>query len=171
MRSDLAAATLCLLAMSASADYGDLEQFGLSPQEAEAVVSAMRSAREISKRAEEINGRPYRRDAHAKATGCVRGLFEVNGDIPERYRHSVFASPAQSYEAWVRFSNGDMLVQPDRKPDARGMAIKLMNVSGERIAPELPDGGTQEFISTYTKAFFNRNIFDYADDMPYLARF
>ncbi|MEM8493266.1 MAG: catalase family protein [Pseudomonadota bacterium] len=177
MRSELTAAALSLLAVSvsvsvpASDDYGDLEQFGLSTQEAEAVASAMRSAREISRRAEEINGKPYRRDAHAKATGCVRGLFEVNGDIPERFRHSVFASPAQSYEAWVRFSNGDMLVQPDRKPDARGMAIKLMNVSGERIAPELPDGGTQDFIATNTKAFFNRNIFDYADDMTYLAKF
>ncbi|MEM1191598.1 MAG: catalase [Pseudomonadota bacterium] len=177
MRSSVLAFSLLLPTLSAGADTAvrdkeltTLLSFGLTLPEASAVASSMSSARQISQRAEAINGAPFRRDAHAKATGCVRALFEVNGDIPERYRHGVFATPARAYKAWARFSNGDMLVQPDGKPDARGMAIKLMGVDGERIAQELPSRGTQDFIATNTKAFFNRNVFDYAEDMTYLAK-
>ena len=61
-------------------------------------------------------------------------------------------------------------MSPDSKPDARGMAIKLMGVEGDKIAPELKGAKTQDFIMTNTPAFFNRNIFDYADDMKYLAK-
>ena len=143
----------------------------LSESEMAAIESSIRSAREISKRAEKHNGLPYRRDAHAKATGCVRATFSVNGDIPDRYRAGVFSDPGREYQAWIRFSNGDMLVQSDGKGDARGMAIKVMGVSGERIAPELGGAPTQDFIMTNVPAFFNRNVFDYADDMTYLAKF
>lgn len=141
----------------------------LSEEEKQAITRAMEYGRTISSYAEKQNGLPYRRDAHAKATGCVRATFSVNGDIPAHLRHSVFAHPTREYKAWVRFSNGDMLVQPDHKPDARGMAIKLMNVEGEKIAPELSGAATQDFIMTNMPVFFNRNIFDYTDDMHYLA--
>jgi len=142
----------------------------LSPQEIDAINHAMEYGREISAIAEKTNGLPYRRDAHAKATGCVRANFSVNGDIPRYYQHSVFATPGRTYQAWIRFSNGDMLVQADGHPDARGMAIKLMNVDGKKIAPELKGVKTQDFIMTNTEAFFNRNIFDYVEDMKYLAK-
>jgi len=49
------------------------------------------------------------------------------------------------------------------------MAIKLMNVDGEKIAPELQGPKSQDFIMTNTPAFFNRNIFDYVENMSYLA--
>ncbi|MBB5213131.1 catalase family protein [Microbulbifer hydrolyticus] len=151
----------------------------ISPAERNAIVSAIESAREISRVAHQHNspkyGEHYRRDAHAKATGCLRAEFEVNGDIPEQFQHSVFATPGHSYQAWIRFSNGDMLVQPDGKGDARGMAVKLLGAEGAVIAPELggdvsPDAVNQDFIMTNTPAFFNRNIFDYAENMQHLAK-
>ena len=141
----------------------------LSEEELSAITRSMTYARQVSTWAEKKNGLPYRRDAHAKATGCVRATFSINGDIPEHFRHSVFATPGREYQAWIRFSNGDMLVQPDAKPDARGMAIKLMNVDGEKIAPELAGAKTQDFIMTNMPVFFNRDIFDYVDNMKYLA--
>ncbi len=142
----------------------------ISEEEGQAIIKSMQYGREISKAAEKINGLPYRRDAHAKATGCVRALFSIKGDIPAHYRHSIFQQAGKTYPAWIRFSNGDMTVQADSKPDARGMAIKVMGVDGEKIAPELPGDGTQDFIMTNTPAFFNRNIFDYVDDMYYLSK-
>ena len=134
-------------------DY-ELDDLGMdiSDRERAAILSAIESAREISRVASAHNGRPVRRDAHAKATGCVRALFTVNGDIPERFRHSLFAEPAREYQAWIRFSNGDMLVQPDGKPDARGMAIKVMGAEGQPVAPELGSSGNQDFIMTNTPA-------------------
>ncbi|WP_346837564.1 catalase family protein [Microbulbifer sp. SAOS-129_SWC] len=152
-------------------DTIELDTLGMeiSAEEKQAIVRAMELGREISRKAEKINGLPYRRDAHAKATGCVRATFSINGDIPAQFRHSVFAEPGRAYHAWIRFSNGDMTVQADSKPDARGMAIKLLDVSGEKIAPELQGPATQDFIMTNTPAFFNRNIYDYVDNMSYLA--
>lgn len=152
--------------------YMDIDTLGMevSEQEKIAIAKAMQYGREISKAAEKINGLPYRRDAHAKATGCVRATFSVNGDIADHFQHSVFSQPGREYKAWIRFSNGDMTVQPDGKPDARGMAIKVMGVEGEKIAPELPGEGTQDFIMTNTPAFFNRNVFDYVEDMYYLSK-
>lgn len=169
----LPAAVMAQAATQGEPGYEPLDDLGmhLSVEERAAIVSAMNSAREISRVAETKNGRPYRRDAHAKATGCVRATFTVNGDIPAQYRHSVFQTPGQEYKAWVRFSNGDMLVQPDSQPDARGMAIKLMGVSGDRIAPELTGAKTQDFVMTNTPAFFNRNVFDYAENATFLAKF
>lgn len=142
----------------------------VSVREQQAIRQSIEYGRQISKIAETKNGLPYRRDAHAKATGCVRATFSVNGDIPQHFQSSVFSQPGREYQAWVRFSNGDMLVQPDNKPDARGMAIKLMGVEGEKIAPELTGDKTQDFIMTNTPAFFNRNVFDYVEDMRYLAK-
>lgn len=149
----------------------ELDTLGMqiSAEEKAAIIRAMEYGREISRKAEKINGRPFRRDAHAKATGCLRATFSVNGDIDPRYRHSVFAEPGREYRAWIRFSNGDMTLRADSEADARGMAIKLMNVDGDRIAPELAGPKTQDFIMTNAPAFFNRNIFDFADNMRYLA--
>ena len=141
----------------------------LSAEEIGAIQQSMEYGRQISQWAEKQNGAPFRRDAHAKATGCVRATFSINGDIPSHFQNSVFSQPGKQYQAWIRFSNGDMLVQPDAKPDARGMAIKLLNVEGGQIAPELTGAKTQDFIMTNTPAFFNRNIFDYVADMKYLA--
>ena len=169
--------TLLLLCSGAGADApvpGDaleLDTLGMqiSAEEKAAIMRAMEYGREISRKAEKINGPPYRRDAHAKATGCLRATFTVNGDIAPRFQHSVLSEPGRNYRAWIRFSNGDMTVRPDAKPDARGMAIKLLGVDGEKIAPELRGPATQDFIMTNTPAFFNRNIFDYVDNMSHLA--
>lgn len=150
----------------------DLPLLGMqvSEQEQIAIKQAMQYGREIAKIAESKNGLPYRRDAHAKATGCVRATFSINGNIPKHFQHSIFSQPAKEYQAWIRFSNGDMVVQSDGKADARGIAIKVMGAKGAKIAPELPGSGSQDFIMTNTPAFFNRNVFDYVDDMYYLSK-
>lgn len=153
-----------------------IRQLGMeiSSEERASIASAMQAARDVSRAAQKLNspryGDEFRRDAHAKATGCVRAEFEVNGDIPAQFRHSVFAEPGRSYPAWIRFSNGDMLVQADGEKDARGMAVKLMGVEGAPIAPELGDNATQDFLMANNQAFFNRNIHDYAENMQHLAR-
>ncbi|WP_295801845.1 catalase family protein [uncultured Microbulbifer sp.] len=156
----------------AAAPASELDDLGMniSLEEKVAILSAINSAREVSRIAQAHNGETFRRDAHAKATGCVRARFTVNADIPDEFRHSLFAEPGREYQAWIRFSNGDMLVQPDATPDARGMAIKVMGAEGAPVAPELGASGSQDFIMTNTPAFFNRNIHDYAENMQHLAR-
>ena len=97
--------------------------------------------------------RPAMRDAHAKADGCVSATFNVEAGIPSELRHGVFV-PGKHYKAWIRFSNGASEINPDKTKDARGMAIKLTDVEGEKILPEEKDAKTQDFIMINHPFFF-----------------
>ena len=94
-----------------------------------------------------------RRDAHPKAHGCVHASFRVLDALPEPLRIGLFAEPRR-YEALIRFSNGSETPQPDRIGDGRGMAVKVLDVSGSR-------SGTQDFVMINNPAFFVRNALDY----------
>ncbi len=77
--------------------------------------------------------RPALRDAHAKDNGCVRATFCVDRDLKSELRIGVFKYPGREYQAWIRFSNGNSEQKNSRFPDARGMAIKLMGVEGQKL--------------------------------------
>lgn len=97
--------------------------------------------------------RPALRDAHAKAHGCVRARFDMDAELPQELRHGVFI-PGKSYAAWIRFSNSAPEINPDKSKDARGMAIKLTGVAGEKLLPEERDAQTQDFILINHPFFF-----------------
>ena len=44
-----------------------------------------------------------RRDAHAKAHGCVKAIFQVDEQLPEKLRVGTFAQPGKRFKAWIRF--------------------------------------------------------------------
>src|SRR2546427_1683240 len=73
-----------------------------------------------------------RRDAHTKAHGCVKAEFVVESTLPAELQHGVFKEGSR-YEALIRFSNAFPTVKADKKPDVRGMAIKLLGVGGEKL--------------------------------------
>ncbi len=97
--------------------------------------------------------RPAMRDAHAKPHGCVRAIFDVDARLPNELRQGVFV-PGKRYQAWIRFSNGASEISPDKDKDARGMAIKLTGVAGEKTLPEEKDAQTQDFIMINHPFFF-----------------
>jgi hypothetical protein len=84
-----------------------------------------------------------RRDAHPKTVGLLRGIFEIESDLPDELRIGVFATP-EIYDCWVRVSNASGKVQSDAIPDARGIAIKLMAHGGDGSADDASLG--QDFI-------------------------
>lgn len=98
------------------------------------------------------------RGVHAKGHACVKAYFEVDPDINPALRHGVFKIPGQQYKAWIRFSNSssNMAKSDDRAKDARGIAIKLLN-----IGENLNGGNTQEFIAHNSPAFFTKDVRDY----------
>ena len=73
-----------------------------------------------------------RRGQHAKATGCVTAEFQVVDGMPDHLRHGVFAEPGRSFQALVQFSNSQGTLEHDGEGTGRGMAIKLLAVSGAR---------------------------------------
>ena len=113
------------------------------------------------------NSRPGRtlRDVHSKHHGCVRGYFLVEPDLPEELRVGVFETPRR-YHAWIRFSNSGAFapvggVASDFKRDARGMAIKLLDVPGEKLLEDERDATTQDFLLFTPKMFFTAGPGDF----------
>ena len=96
--------------------------------------------------------RPVGRDVHIKAHGCVRAEFKVNNRaLPPELRVGVY-SENKTYPAWIRYSNGNSDRGSDSTPGPRGMAIKLMEVSGDQ---------TQDFLMINGPDFFVKDIHDY----------
>lgn len=157
----LAYILLILLVFAGQMIYGalrnpdaDLVDQDINP----AVTEIIESVREIVV----ANRTPtYQRDAHAKPHGCVRALFEVP-EAEQRFRHGIFKHP-KTYEAWIRYSNGTVPSLPDTKSDARGMAIKVMGVTGEQLLDPRLSGPTQDFLMVSSPAFFIRRIDEYVE--------
>jgi hypothetical protein len=104
-----------------------------------------------------------RRDVHAKATGCVSAEFHVNDTLPSDLARGVFI-PGKTYQAWIRFSNGSAdPTQPDHSQDGRGMAIKLLDVPGEKLLDNQRGATTQDFI------LINHPVFFINDPRRYIA--
>jgi len=86
---------------------------------------------------------PARRDAHAFDNGCVRAIFQVDENLPDELCRGVFVRGRQ-YKTWIRFSNGNSERRPGWMFDARGMAIKLTGVPGEKLMED--EKHTQDFV-------------------------
>ena len=107
-----------------------------------------------------------RRAVHPKDHGCVKAAFTINSDIPENYRVGVFATPAKTYDTWIRFSNATPVVGPDidkvTGPPSRGMAIKLMGVEGDTLLGD-PSAKTQDFLLINLPGFAFPNVAEYLE--------
>ena len=101
------------------------------------------------------------RDAHAKAHGCVKAQVSVLSDLDPALRQGVFSEPGKTWQAWIRLSNGNAYPQFDRARDARGMAIKLLDVPGEKLLSSKATAGNQDFVMFNHPAFFIRDVAEY----------
>lgn len=121
------------------------------------VVSMIRAQVEASAKKE---GRAFR-DAHRKQHGCVRAQFLVPPGLPAELAQGLFARD-HTYDAWIRYSNGSGQAQSDHDGDGRGMALKVLGVSGPRNLSEGDDEATsQDFLMINHPVFFVRNAEDY----------
>lgn len=101
------------------------------------------------------------RDAHAKAHGCVKAQVSVLPELDAELRHGVFAEPGKTWQAWMRLSNGNAYPQFDRARDARGMAIKLLDVPGEKLTSSPQHAREQDFVMFNNSQFFVRDVAEY----------
>ncbi|MBO3275497.1 catalase family protein [Pseudomonas schmalbachii] len=101
------------------------------------------------------------RDAHAKAHGCLKAELTVRADLDPALRQGVFAEPGKAWNAWVRLSNGNAYPQFDSARDARGMAIKLLDVPGAKLMPGRGHDGEQDFVMFNQPVFFVRDVAEY----------
>ncbi|HEX8748990.1 MAG TPA: hypothetical protein VF717_17575 [Pyrinomonadaceae bacterium] len=97
--------------------------------------------------AAEQAGGTLMRGFHAKLHAGLLAEFKVPDNLPAFARFGVFSEP-RVFPAVVRFSNGTPIRQPDKRPEPRGMAIKLIGVPGDKLPPGKRDDVTQDFLAT-----------------------
>ena len=136
----------------------------------ERVVQAMRL---LLERHQARNGE-FVADVHVKTHGYSEGEFRVLPNLPEELAQGLFAHDAV-FNAVVRFSNAASKCQSDALPDGRGMAIKILGVTGEMLPTDEQSVPTQDFLMINHPVFFARNVKDFlrlervlvqADDSP-----
>jgi hypothetical protein len=89
------------------------------------------------------------RALHAKGNLGLEAELTVLPDLPDHARQGLFAAPA-TYRAYVRYSNGAAQKQSDKKPDVRGIAVKVLGVPGKKIIPGMENATTQDFLAIRT---------------------
>ena len=107
----------------------------------------------------------YLRDAHAKAHGCVQAEVSVAADLAPVLRQGVSSEAGQTWQAWVRLSNGNAYPQFDNMKDARGMAIKLLDVPGAQLLSSQQGRGEQDFVMFNHANFFVSDVAEYQQNV------
>lgn len=139
------------------------------PEDEEADIQRIIEALErILTRTHEKTGH-FRADVHVKAHGYAQGELRVLPNLPDELAQGLFQHPA-AYATVVRFSNSANQPLADAVPDGRGMAIKVLGVSGEMIQFDEERGPTQDFVMINHPVFFARNVKDYLRVEQVLAK-
>ncbi|HCN17522.1 MULTISPECIES: catalase family protein [Psychrobacter] len=103
----------------------------------------------------------HTRDAHAKGYCALKAKFEILDDLPREYAQGLYAESG-IHDAVIRFSNGSAHVLADRKLGlAQGLAIKVFDVPGKKLAPGEEDSTTFDFNLVNHPVFFCNRIEDY----------
>ena len=136
--------------MTPSTDWHEI----IPPEEDACLRELALQLRELQKK-HAAGGKPQRA-LHAKSNLNVEAELTILPDLPEHARVALFAEP-KTYRAYVRFSNGAGASQPDRKPDVRGVALKVLGVAGKKLIPGMEDATTQDFLMIRSAATPFRN--------------
>lgn len=100
--------------------------------------------RAMQQRRAQRAGRTWRA-LHAKSLTGLEAEFTVLPDLPSYARVGLFAAPG-TYRAYVRYSNGSAIPQADRKPDVRGLAVKIVGVRGRSVVDGRTGIQAQDFL-------------------------
>ncbi len=90
------------------------------------------------------------RGVHAKAHGLVRGNLEIFGGLPRELAQGI-CTQAGTYDVVLRFSTNAGDILDDSVSTPRGLAVKIIGVTGERL-PDA-DGTSQDFVMANGPAF------------------
>lgn len=107
----------------------------------------------------------FLRDAHAKAHGCVKAEVQVLADLAPELRQGVFSEAGKTWQAVLRLSNGNAYPQFDSVRDARGMAIKLLDVPGTQLLKDQQSRSEQDFVMFSHPNFFVSNVAEYRQNV------
>ncbi|KQP94097.1 catalase [Methylobacterium sp. Leaf113] len=90
------------------------------------------------------------RSVHAKSHGILEGELRIDGGLPAELAQGLFARPG-THRVYMRLSTNAGDILPDAVSLPRGLALKVLDVQGERLAGA--EGATQNFIMVNGKVF------------------
>lgn len=91
-----------------------------------------------------------KRDAHPKTLALLKAQFKIEDNLPNELKVGLFKE-AKSYNSLIRISSSSPKVEGDEKKDARGFAIKLIGLKGEKVLND--ESYTQDFILLSNEIF------------------
>lgn len=118
----------------------DVEQ--IQPHEDEHIQRCIDSLLRINQMTFDLH-RHGVRGTHAKSHGVLRGTLTVHDDLPPELAQGLFAVPGATHDVVVRLATESGQLDDDRKPNARGLSLKVLGVSGEMLQP---GATTQDFL-------------------------
>ncbi|SFF66593.1 catalase family protein [Methylobacterium sp. yr596] len=121
----------------------------VQPDEEEVQAEMIRVFRKIQETTLEDYGHAVR-GVHAKSHGLLTGRLTVLPGLPPALAQGLFATPG-SYDVVMRLSTNPGDILDDSVSTPRGLAVKVIGVSGERL-PEA-EGETQDFVLANAPAF------------------
>lgn len=142
--------SLLLLTVIMSANAQEKKQLGKEyppADEAQTIVDLKNGIAATTKTPLGPNGLAIR-TAHTWSHGLVKAKFVIEKNLPKELQVGVF-KPGKSYEALVRFSNSTPAAPKpdDATADARGMAVRLLNVPGKKLLSDDKNSTDQDFMT------------------------
>lgn len=109
------------------------------------------------------------RDAHPKMHGLVKAVLEVDPRLPQTLRHGLFSAAGHEYRGWVRFSSEHHDPQSDHKRDTRGLALKLLDIPGDKLLDGEESSPHHDFIFLSAPRFVARNVAEFSETVNALV--
>ena len=106
------------------------------------------------------------RGVHAKAHGVLEGRMVIADGLPPELAQGLFAAPGE-HRVYLRVSTNAGDILPDAVSLPRGLALKVLDVEGERLAGA--EGTTQDFILVNGPVFVARTATQFLGNLKRLA--
>jgi hypothetical protein len=142
----------------------DVEQ--VQSDEETAIGAICRSFDTILERTSKDYGHAVR-GVHAKAHGVLEGVLNIDAALPPELAQGLFATPGQ-HKVYLRISTTPGDVLPDSISVPRGLALKVLDVTGERLPGA--EGTTQDFVMVNGPVFQTKTAKEFSGILALLAK-
>ncbi len=136
------------------------------PDEALTIAQLCETFDTILERTAEDYGHAVR-SVHAKSHGILEGTLTIDEGLPPELAQGLFARPG-THRVYLRMSTNAGDILPDAVSLPRGLAMKVLDVSGERL-PEA-EGTSQDFIMVNGPVFQAPHTEKFLSSLKLLAK-
>lgn len=138
----------------------------VAPDEAKTIEGLNDTFDVILERTSEDGGHAIR-SVHAKSHGILEGELTIDGGLPPELAQGLFTNPG-IHKVVLRMSTNAGDILPDSVSLPRGLAIKVLDVEGERLPGA--DGNTQDFVMVNGPVFQAKTAEKFLGNLRMLAK-